>query len=723
MEYLYKTTSFITPRSQTILRRAINRIDLGDDVSFVEAYDDETPDIHFGVDTISPAYWGTTRNIERKLVQAITHALGLPPEPLLEPEPAGWSAPWAPRVLYLDIETHSADEQWNLPREEFFRLGQYAWGSTGSVVLTEDHSEIIEAIEQADLVVAHNGHAFDFSVLYGKDSTRPLELALEGRLFDTLVYANLAFPAPIKYTDRKGTTYYPEVPESIMKWLGLDNLAFQLGCDGKLGDLKEMAKEHGGFCHIPVDDPEFREYAIQDVVTLQEVTHELLMGRAITEYDWREQLNAAIDAQNSRNGFRVDLEKAEIRVQETMKRRDEVMSVMVEKYSFPTTGKAPWSSKQGKEATFAALADYGITPETYPNWPLTATAKKKLKDWERNRSAGKGPRPEPAYSLGGKDLVAMVEAFVLRQGEELEGHPALELAQMIAELKGQRGLAEQAIQFRQNDGKVHPSITSLQRSGRKSTTKPALTTWSSNVGDGYEKHYFVPDSPDQRLVELDYSNADQRVVAAYSGDEVYLERMEEGFDGHELSGRLLYGDETYDDNPKKYRRLAKPAGHGWAYRAAEGAVMEGTGCTWEQANNFLTGMNNRYIKVIRWQNRMSELGKTGRLVNDWGREMIVIPQRSYTQSPALMGQSGTREIMVDALIRMAKQDIRLICWLKAQVHDALVFSVPETELDWAVPSIVDCMETTWAPSDGSGQLIHFPVSAGHPETNWQKAGH
>lgn len=79
--------------------------------------------------------------------------------------------------------------------------------------------------------------------------------------------------------------------------------------------------------------------------------------------------------------------------------------------------------------------------------------------------------------------------------------------------------------------------------------------------------------------------------------------------------------------------------------------------------------------------------------------------------------------MVDALIRMLERDIRLITYLKAQVHDALVFSIPETELDWAVPAVVDCMETSWQPPDGSGQLIHFPVSAGKPARDWQEAGH
>lgn len=110
-------------------------------------------------------------------------------------------------------------------------------------------------------------------------------------------------------------------------------------------------------------------------------------------------------------------------------------------------------------------------------------------------------------------------------------------------------------------------------------------------------------------------------------------------------------------------------------------------------------------------------------MSDWGRRMPVEKDREFTQGPALKGQNGTREIVVDGLIRMARKDIRSIQMLKAQVHDALVFSVPRAELDYWVPFIKGCMETKWAPSDGRGQEIDFPVGGGEPAENWAAAAH
>lgn len=69
-------------------------------------------------------------------------------------------------ILFLDIETHGSELRWDMPREEFVRLCQYAWGE-GPVQTTTSLTEFLDLIGRARLVVAHNGHAFDFSVLCG----------------------------------------------------------------------------------------------------------------------------------------------------------------------------------------------------------------------------------------------------------------------------------------------------------------------------------------------------------------------------------------------------------------------------------------------------------------------------------------------------------------------------------------------------------------------------
>lgn len=199
--------------------------------------------------------------------------------------------------------------------------------------------------------------------------------------------------------------------------------------------------------------------------------------------------------------------------------------------------------------------------------------------------------------------------------------------------------------------------------------------------------------------------------------------MREGFDGHEMSGRFLFGDKAYDANPAVLRQQAKPAAHTWAYSGGAGVISGSTKVSLDKAKNFVDSMNARYVGVVNWQRRVIRQGESGRVKNDWGRVMPIAQGKSFTQSPAMFGQSGTRELVVDALIKMLHSNITLLTWIKVPVHDEIVYSIPKVDLDWGVPACVRLMETEWQPADGSGQLIQFPVAAGTPATDWEKAGH
>ena len=607
-------------------------------------------------------------------------------EPVVNPFPNADPA----KVMYLDIETHNEGRQWGMKPSEFFRLGQWAWGIDGSVNKSTDYFEFMEQVASSEALVAHNGHNFDFSVLYGTDSITPLLLAKEGRLLDTFVWANLAFPAPEKFTTRSGATFHASKPGEFMRWLSLDNLAFQMGVPGKLGDLKALAKKHQppktlvedyDYGLIPLDDPEFLAYADQDVIALQQVTRSLTLMSPPSEYDWREQTLAAIDAQNTRNGFLVDVEAVTARRDTLRARKDAIVAMLVEKYDFPTEGKSPWLSAKGKESIISTLKDFGVSED---EWPRT---------------------PKGALSLGGKVLLELTK--------ETE---AQEIGEALAELMGQRSLSQLTIDSMKEDGKVHPSINSLQRSGRSSTTKPGLTVWTARGVGSVEKSYYIPDDG-CKLVAFDYSNADARAVAAYSKDPEYRKNFLPGVDNHMNVARSVYGEETVEEDPKGYRNLAKACGHGWNYGAGAATISRAAGVDEDTARHFVSNMTKAFPDVIKWRNRMADLGeRQGYIVNKWGRKMPVQRSQAYTQSSALLGQSGTREVKGDALLKMLDRDPRLIQWLKAQIHDELLFSIPESELSWAVPTIRDLMYYEW---DG----VEFHADNGEPADNWERAGH
>lgn len=619
-----------------------------------------------------------------------------------------------PEVTYFDSETRGVQYLWDLEPREQFRLGQWAI-ENGDVTMTTDYDEARDILDSADVLCGHNLW-YDLNVMWGKDSTKALEMALEGRLIDTFILYPVMFRVPVVYEDRKGkrmSTYVngKQKPDLIKRFLGLGNLTNHHGLISKEGDLVAMAKKYNpegtdkddlDFGLIPTDDPDFLLYAHYDILSLRDLAKFMMkQSGGMRDYHWREMKIAAINNQMTKNGFRVDQELAKKRVKEKAEKKREHMDWLVKHFDFPTAGKMPWRSNPGKEAIVKAFESFGLTPQTV-EWEKTATGN---------------------ISLGGQVLKDVAE-----------GTDAMPMAEALASLMGQRTLPELALRSTWNDGYCHPEITSLQRSGRFSMTNPSLPIWGSRTEElALDKEYFIA-SPGRKIVEMDFSNADQRIVAALSGDPAYALRFEPGADGHEISGRLMFGDELYDSDPKKYRHIAKALSHAFAYGAGAKTLArtsklpdtEDPGDPMNPlrlANQFIDAMNKAYPLNTKWRSRVAAQGESGAVRNTWGRKMPVDPGRSYTQSPGLIGQSGTREILCDGLIKIAESDLNVIQWLVATVHDAIIWDIPEEDLDWAVPFIRDSMEMVYTPGTWSSQSIHFPVSTGEPSDNWMAAGH
>src|SRR5690606_36515263 len=344
----------------------------------------------------------------------------------------------------------------------------------------------------------------------------------------------------------------------------------------------------------------------------------------------------------------------------------------------------------------------------------TAGLEKRIASRRKKIAAAREKLEEPllsrefGLSLGGEALLAITKDT-----------EADELGRALSELMGQRSLAQLALDSMHNDGRVHPDITMLQKSGRWSTTNPGLTIW-----DPSEKYYFLPDNDNHVLLGLDYSNADARIVAAYSGDEVYQERFAEGVDGHMISawaafGKDVVGTDKFDPKTAAYRKRAKPLIHGWSYGGQAKTLSKVSGVPLENTKKCCDGMAERYSVLVQWQSYVRRQARKGYVMNDWGRKMWVEKGREFTQAPALMGQSGTREIVCDALLAMPLNVLRTV---KAQIHDELIFSVPKARWEECRDYLIQLMSTSFKPQYG-GQLIEFPVSSGPAGANWQEATH
>lgn len=660
------------------------------------------------------------------------------------------------RYLFFDCESNNAGLEYTMPRHEFIRLFQYAIND-GPVVHKEIHTPedlafAKRTIESADYVVGHNILSADLSWIYDPDDLTPVHLALQGKVIDTFYLANLLTPAPERFKDRSGKMWVLTPSKSpvghTMKWLGLDNLCHQFGLAGKLGDLKELAKKHNppktkitdlDYGLIPLDDPDFLAYADQDIVAVRDLLRHLLGVRKETDYPgetiWREMsLMALTVMQISRNGILVDTDYANMRITEAEQEKASLMKWLVETYDFPSEGKAPWSTTAGKEAILKVLSDYGITPETRPDWPRTPTG---------------------SLKMGGDDLIA------LTAGTEAE-----EFAHALAGLKGQRSTTQQVMDALQPDGRVHPDITALQTSGRWSFTNPAVTVFGErNERLKEDKKLFIAELGNV-LAGFDYSAADARAMGALSGDPEFLKRFETDSDGndlydpHNLSGEAFFGaDVYYGDGPrdKKARPVlrtpTKNAAHGLNYNlgAFKMAHMLNDICKREgiglhfwapkheksksplpviertddsiDTRDMISAFNDTYPWLKRFKDEaVREAEENGYITNTWGYRLPVAKGREWNQAPALYGQSTTRNVMGDAILALAKRGDKYIRALRAIIHDELLLEFPKETVDKDIEVVKECMETVFDPKTSVSVPIAFPVGYGYGES-WYEAGH
>ena len=83
--------------------------------------------------------------------------------------------------------------------------------------------------------------------------------------------------------------------------------------------------------------------------------------------------------------------------------------------------------------------------------------------------------------------------------------------------------------------------------------------------------------------------------------------------------------------------------------------------------------------LCRWRDRIRRRAEqTGLVPSKWGRPLRVIPGQEYTQAPAQVGQSTTRDLLCDGLLRMDREVLEMLVLV---IHDEIVLEVPEDRVE------------------------------------------
>ncbi len=276
-------------------------------------------------------------------------------------------------------------------------------------------------------------------------------------------------------------------------------------------------------------------------------------------------------------------------------------------------------------------------------------------------------------------------------------------------------------------GKIHTSFNqTVAATGRLSSSDPGLQNIPIRTDIGREiRKAFLPGGDDRVILSLDYSQIELRLLAHLSGDRRMIDDFLSGADIHRRTAATLFGvDEA--DVTGEMRSRAKAVNFGILYGMGAFGLSSRLGIPRGDAARFIEEYFAAYPGVKKYLEKTVEDGREKGYVETMLHRRRFLPDlsssngrlRSFAERTAVNTpiQGSAADLIKLAMIAVdrALADGGYGTKMILQVHDELVFDVPQKELDEVRSLAAGLMENRM---DLDVPLI---VDAGHGR-NWLEA--
>ncbi len=289
-------------------------------------------------------------------------------------------------------------------------------------------------------------------------------------------------------------------------------------------------------------------------------------------------------------------------------------------------------------------------------------------------------------------------------------HPVVEMILEYRELSKLKSTYLDALPLQVNPrtGRVHTSYNQIGSvTGRLASSDPNLQNIPTRTETGrLVRNAFIA-SPGMKLLAVDYSQIELRIVAHMAEDEAMLNAFRAGQDIHAATAAAIYGVEL-SQVTKEQRRHAKAINFGLIYGMSAFGLSRSTDLTLGEAESFVKAYFERFPGVKRYLDNIRKLAASqgyvetllGRrryfpnLKNPVNQAVRAREEREAINAPV---QGSAADIMKIAMLRVPPalnavgSDARLLL----QVHDELVLEVPEAQRDLTVRAVREVMENAY----------------------------
>ncbi len=278
--------------------------------------------------------------------------------------------------------------------------------------------------------------------------------------------------------------------------------------------------------------------------------------------------------------------------------------------------------------------------------------------------------------------------------------------------------------------RVHTSYAlAATPTGRLSSSEPNLQNIPIRTEEGRKiRKAFIAD-PGHKLVSADYSQIELRLLAEIADVPALRQAFQEGTDIHAMTASEMFGVPV-QGMPPDVRRRAKAINFGIIYGISAFGLANQLGIGRDEAGAYIKKYFERFPGIRDYMEEAKAFCRThGYVTTLFGRK-VHYPDikaknpslRAFNERAAINArlQGTAADIIRRAMIRMPDvlREAKLAARMLLQVHDELVFEVPDREVEKTLPVVARVME--YAPLPAVSLTVPLQVEA-RAADNWDEA--
>jgi DNA polymerase-1 len=276
-------------------------------------------------------------------------------------------------------------------------------------------------------------------------------------------------------------------------------------------------------------------------------------------------------------------------------------------------------------------------------------------------------------------------------------------------------------------GRVHTSYSIAgANTGRLASTDPNLQNIPVRSDEGRRIREAFVAGRGMRLVSLDYSQIELRILAHVADIPALKEAFRQGIDIHAMTASQMFGVPVEGMDPM-VRRRAKAINFGVIYGISGFGLARNLRIPRAEAQAFIDTYFERFPGIREYMDRTVAFAKANGFVQTlFGRKIHTPeinakgPTAGFARRAAINApiQGAAADVIRRAMIRMPKAIAGLPATMLLQVHDELLFEVEEGSVEALIAAAKEVMEGAAHPAVHLD--VPLTVDAGHG-ANWAEA--